>query len=110
VVGGCGKPNEGGWKWHRPSTCTGASIFGANLDASQKNFEFVSDVFRTGMQNYFTLVKKRYRERYTEVDVQAQDFMRRRWLEDQLFWDVLSRNFVPYEAWAAVNAPPVVKF
>lgn len=110
VVGGCGKPNEGGWKWHRPSTCTGASIFGANLDANPNNFEFVSDVFRTGMENYFALVKKRYRERYDAKDLQAQDFMRRRWLEDQLFWDVLSRNFVPYEAWAAVNAPPVVKF
>ena len=36
--------------------------------------------------------------------------MRRRWLEDQLFWDVLSKNFVPYEAWSAVNAPPVVKY
>lgn len=110
VVGGCGKPNEGGWKWHRPSTCTGASIFGANLDVNEKNFDFVSDVFRSGMEHYFDLVKKRRRARYDAADLQAQDFMRRRWLEDQLFWDVLSRNFVPYEAWAAVNAPPVVKF
>jgi len=110
VVGGCGKPNEGGWKWHRPSTCTGASIFGANLQVTEKNFDFVADVFRTGMDNYFDLVKKRRRTRYSAGDLAAQDFMRRRWLEDQLFWDLLSRNFVPYEAWAAVNAPPVVKF
>ncbi len=36
--------------------------------------------------------------------------MRKGWLEDQLFWDVLAKNFVPYEAWSAVNAPPVVKY
>ena len=110
VVGGCGKPNEGGWKWHRPSTCTGASIFGANLDVNAKNFAFVSDVFRTGMETYFELVKKRRKDRYNETDLAAQEFMRRRWLEDQLFWDVLSKNFVPYEAWSAANAPPVVKY
>lgn len=110
VVGGCGKPNEGGWKWHRPSTCTGASIFGVNLDANAKNFAFVSDVFRTGMESYFELVDKRKRARYGKAELAAQDFMRRRWLEDQLFWDVLSKNFVPYEAWAPANAPPVVKY
>ena len=110
VVGGCGQPNEGPWKWHRPSTCTGASIFGANLKITPENFAFVAEVFRTGMQNYFALVRKRYRERYDDEDVAAQDFMRRRWLEDQLFWDLLSKNYVPYEAWSAVNAPPTVKF
>jgi coproporphyrinogen III oxidase len=110
VVGGCGKPNEGGWKWHRPSTCTGASIFGANLDVNEQNFDFVADVFRSGMERYFELLDKRRGESVDATDLQAQDFMRRRWLEDQLFWDVLSKNFVPYEAWAAVNAPPVVKF
>lgn len=110
VVGGCGKPNEGAWKWHRPSTCSGASIFGANLDVNEKNFDFVSDVFRSGMERYFELLKQRRRDRYNEDDIHAQDFMRRRWLEDQLFWDVLSRNFVPYEAWSAANAPPEVKF
>ena len=36
--------------------------------------------------------------------------MRKGWLEDQLFWDVLAKSFVPYEAWSAVNAPPVVKY
>jgi coproporphyrinogen III oxidase len=110
VVGGCGKPNEGGWKWHRPSTCTGASIFGANLDVNEQNFDFVADVFRSGMERYFDLLDKRRGESVDAADLQAQDFMRRRWLEDQLFWDVLSKNFVPYEAWAAANAPPVVKF
>lgn len=110
VVGGCGKPNEGGWKWHRPSTCTGASIFGASLDVTEKNFAFVADVFRSGMQNYFELLDRRRRDRYGDAELRAQDFMRRRWLEDQLFWDVLSKNFVPYEAWSAVNAPPIVRY
>ena len=62
------------------------------------------------METYFELVRKRHRAHYSDADLKAQDFMRRRWLEDQLFWDALSRNFVPYEAWSAVNAPPVVKY
>jgi coproporphyrinogen III oxidase len=109
-VKGCGKPNEGGWKWHRPSTCSGASIFGAELTVNDKNYAFVSEVFQTGVRAYFDILRKRYRERPSAEDYAAQDFMRRRWLEDQLFWDVLSKNFVPYEAWSAVNAPPVVKY
>lgn len=109
-VKGCGKPNEGGWKWHRPSTCTGASIFGADLAVNEQDYGFVSGVFRAGVSAYFDILRKRYRETATPEDYAAQDFMRRRWLEDQLFWDVLAKNFVPYEAWSAVNAPPVVKY
>ncbi len=110
VVGGCGKPNEGAWKWHRPSTCTGASIFGTNVEVDEKNFDFVADVFRTGMERYFDLVRKRRLEPWGPAELQAQAHMRRRWLEDQLFWDPLSRKFVPYEAWSAANAPPVVMY
>jgi coproporphyrinogen III oxidase len=109
-VKGCGKPNEGGWKWHRPSTCTGASIFGGDLVVNEKNYAFVSQVFRAGVEAYLDILRRRYREKPTADDYAAQDFMRRRWLEDQLFWDVLSKNFVPFEAWSAVNAPPVVKY
>ena len=88
----------------------GDSIFGANLDANATNFAFVADVIRTGMETYFELARKSRGDHYGPADLEAQDFMRRRWLEDQLFWDVLSKNFVPYEAWSAVNAPPVVKY
>lgn len=110
VVGGCGKPNEGAWKWHRPSTCTGASIFGTQLEVNEKNFDFVAEVFRNGMEQYFDLVRRRWQEPWGPAELEAQQFMRRRWLEDQLFWDLLSRKFVPYEAWAAANAPPEVRF
>lgn len=110
VVSGCGKPNEGAWKWHRPSTCTGASIFGTQLEVNEKNFDFVAEVFRNGMEQYFDLVRRRWQEPWGPAELEAQQFMRRRWLEDQLFWDLLSRKFVPYEAWAAANAPPEVHF
>lgn len=110
VVSGCGKPNEGAWKWHRPSTCTGASIFGTQLEVNEKNFDFVAEVFRNGMEQYFELVRKRWQEPWGTAELEAQQFMRRRWLEDQLFWDLLSRKFVPYEAWAAANALPEVHF
>lgn len=106
----CGKPNEGAWKWRRPGTCTGVSMYGPELVADEKTFALVSDLYTTVMETYFELVAKRKRQRYGAQALAAQDFMRRRWLEDQLFWDVLSKNFVPYEAWSAVNAPPVVKF
>jgi coproporphyrinogen III oxidase len=107
---GCAQKREGPWKYYRPGTCTGVSMYGPDMLADEKHFALVSELYSTVVDTYFDLLDKHKRQRYGATELAAQDAMRRGWLEDQLFWDVLAKNFVPYEAWAAVNAPPVVKF
>ncbi len=106
----CDKPNTGPWKWHRDGTCTGVSMYGTEMLADDQTFTLVSELYTAVVDTYFEILEKRANAPFTADDLAAQDFMRRRWLEDQLFWDVLAKNFVPYEAWSAVNAPPVVKY
>lgn len=107
---GCSQKREGFWKYYRPGTCTGVSMYGPDMLADEPHFQLVSDLYRTAVDTYFELVQKPERQPYTAADLAAQDAMRKGWLEDQLFWDVLAKKFVPYEAWSAVNAPPVVKW
>jgi len=107
---GCGEPNEKFWKWHRPGTCTGVSLYGKQFLADEKTFDLVSELYTTTLDTYFEILQTRMAQPYGAEELAKQDFMRRRWLEDQLYWDVLAMKFVPYEAWSAVNAPPVVKF
>ena len=106
----CNKPNEGMWKWHRLGTCTGVSMYGPKLVADEATFDLVTDLYTTIIATYFEILEKRQAQPYDATALAAQDLMRRRWLEDQLFWDMLAKTFVPYEAWSAVNAPPVVHF
>jgi coproporphyrinogen III oxidase len=106
----CNKPNSGPWKWHRDGTCTGVSMYGAGMLADDKTYTLVSELYMAVIDAYFEILEKRTNASFSADDLAAQDFMRRRWLEDQLFWDVLAKSFVPYEAWSAVNAPPVVKY
>lgn len=107
---GCGKPNAGMWKWHRLSTCTGISMYGPKLRADRPTFALASELYRAVVDSYFEILSRRVQQPFGEVELAAQDRMRRRWLEDQLFWDMLAKTFVPYEAWSAVNAPPTVHF
>ena len=107
---GCKQLREGPWKYYRPGTCTGVSMYGPDMLADEKHFALVSELYSTVLDTYFELLDKRKRQRYGDAELAAQDAMRKGWLEDQLFWDVLAKNFVPYEAWSAVNGPPVVKY
>lgn len=107
---GCSQKREGPWKYYRPGTCMGVSMYGPDMLADEKHFALVSELYSTVVDTYLELLDKHKRQRYGADELAAQDAMRRGWLEDQLFWDVLAKNFVPYEAWAAVNAPPVVRF
>lgn len=107
---GCAQKREGPWKYYRPGTCTGVSMYGPDLVADEAHYALISDLYATVVDTYLELVRKRRFTPYGDTELAAQAAMRRGWLEDQLFWDVLAKNFVPYEAWSAVNAPPVVKF
>jgi len=107
---GCAQKREGPWKYYRPGTCTGVSMYGPDMLADEKHFALVSELYSTVVDTYFELLDKRKRQHFGATELAAQDSMRKGWLEDQLFWDVLAKNFVPYEAWSAVNGPPVVKY
>jgi hypothetical protein len=107
---GCAQRREGPWKYYRPGTCTGVSMYGPDMIADEAHFALVADLYSTVVDAYFDLLDKRKRQRYSPEQLAAQEAMRKGWLEDQLFWDVLAKNFVPYEAWSAVNGPPVVKY
>lgn len=107
---GCKQLREGPWKFYRPGTCTGVSMYGPDLVADDQHFNLVSELYTTVLATYFEILEKRRNEPWTPADLAAQDAMRRGWFEDQLFWDVLAKNFVPYEAWSTVNAPPLVRY
>ncbi len=107
---GCNRPNKGMWKYHRLGTCTGVSMYGPTLLADEATFGLVSELYTTVLDTYFEILVQRRKQAYGEAELAAQALMRRRWLEDQLFWDMLAKTFVPYAAWSAVNAPPVVNF
>lgn len=106
----CNQPNEGMWKYHRLGTCTGVSMYGPQLLADEATFDLVSDLYTTVINTYFEILARRQNEPYGPAELAVQNNSRKRWLEDQLFWDMLAKTFVPYEAWSAVNAPPVVYF
>jgi len=107
---GCAQKREGPWKFYRPGTCTGVSMYGPDLVADEAHFALISELYSTVVDTYFELLDERRRERYGKEAIAAQDAMRKGWLEDQLFWDALAKTFVPYEAWSMVNAPPTVRF
>jgi alkanesulfonate monooxygenase SsuD/methylene tetrahydromethanopterin reductase-like flavin-dependent oxidoreductase (luciferase family) len=50
------------------------------------------------------------RELLAAADVAEQEGMRRRWLEDHLFHDPVTRKMVPYEVWSFADQAPTVMF
>ena len=94
---------EGRMTWRGAAICSCYAV-------DEVHFALVSELYSTVVDTYFELLDKRKRQHYGAAELAAQDSMRKGWLADQLFWDVLAKNFVPYEAWSAVNGPPVVKY
>ena len=45
-----------------------------------------------------------------ELDLIAQEKMRKSWLIDQLFSDPFASKIVPFEVWGTANLPPEIKF
>ena len=79
------------------------------MTITEGNLALVTEAFQAMTDTYFEILSERKRERVTDTDRLAQDAMRRRWLEDQLFADTFSRKVVPYEVWSLANLPPAVK-
>ena len=74
---GCKQAREGPWKYYRPGTCTGVSMYGPDLLADEKHFALVSELYGTVVDTYFELLEKRKSQRYGAAELAAQDAMRR---------------------------------
>ena len=80
------------------------------LKIDDQNLRLVTEAFQAFTDTYFEILDERRNERVTTADQLAQDGMRKRWLEDQMFADTFSRKVVPYEVWSLANLPPTVRF
>ena len=98
-------------KWRRKPDDSGVSFYGPPVDPDlTKAWEFVSGLFDPFVDGYVDLIARHAKDRGTEQDIRAQDEMRKRWLNDQLFSDPFSSKLVPYEVWSLSNVPPVIKY
>jgi coproporphyrinogen III oxidase len=93
------------------AACAGVSLYAPPmLKVTAANLDLVTGAFRAITEEYFAILDERRRQRVTSADRIAQDAMRKRWLEDQVFADTFSRKVVPYEVWSLANLPPTVRF
>jgi coproporphyrinogen III oxidase len=95
----------------RKPACVGGSFYGRDMmGASEENFRFMTEAYRSFLEAYLGLIEKRKDDAYTAADIAAQEAMRRNWLEDRFFSDPFTGNVVPYEVWSLSTLPPAVKF
>jgi len=103
-----------GAKNHRDrlkAACVGTSLYDPPfLEATPANFDLASEAFTAFVNTYFDILEKRRSDRASSEDLLAQQAMRKRWLEDQLFADTFSMKVVPYEVWSLANQAPEVRF
>jgi coproporphyrinogen III oxidase len=103
-----------GARHHRDAlkaACVGVSLYARPmLKADERNLSLVTDAFNAITDAYFAILIERRDQSVSAADRAAQDAMRKRWLEDQLFADTMSQKVVPYEVWSMANLPPTVRF
>ena len=99
-------------EWRRKPACVGASFYGPPVyrDDVEKSYIFIEEMYDKFTDAYVDTIVKRANDPVTEADIAAQEEMRLRWLEDQLFSDPFASGLVPWKAWTFANMPPVVKF
>jgi coproporphyrinogen III oxidase len=106
--------SEFGAKHHRDAlqaACVGVSLYARPMmKIDDRNLNLATEAFQAITDTYFEILSERKRQGVTAADRLAQDGMRKRWLEDQLFADTFSRKVVPYEVWSLANLPPTVRF
>ena len=106
-----GDPLEVDHSKRRQPACAGASFYGPSMmGVTDENYRFITEAFESFVDGYMAIVEKRQDDPFTADDIAAQDAMRRRWLEDQLFADPFASSIVPYEVWSYQNVPPVIKY
>lgn len=98
-------------RFRRKTTMVGGSFYGAPLmSVTEETFSFMTEAYERVLDAYLTVVERRMDDPYTDQDLEAQDAMRKRWLEDRFFSDPFTSSVTPYEAWALYSLPPAVKF
>ena len=99
-------------EFRRKPSCSGVSFYGPPVYRGDtgKSYAFIEEIFDQFVGAYLDIIEKRADDAYTDVDLAAQDDMRKRWLIDQLFSDPYASSIVPFQAWFMANVPPVIKF
>jgi coproporphyrinogen III oxidase len=93
------------------AACVGASLYDPPMmEVTEPNFALATEAWQAFVSTYLGIVEKRAHEKYTEADLRAQESMRKRWLEDQLFADTFTVKVVPYEVWSFADQAPAVHF
>jgi coproporphyrinogen III oxidase len=80
------------------------------LNVTHQNMDLVTEVYSSFVDAYFDMLDARKDQAFSNSDVDAQDGMRKRWLEDHLFSDPITMHVVPFEVWAFCDQAPMVKF
>jgi len=93
------------------AACVGAAFYvRPMLEINERNLTFVQQAHEKFVDAYLTILDRRKDEPFTDVDLENQAGMRKRWLEDHLFSDPFTMYVVPYEVWSFADSPPVVNF
>ncbi len=94
-----------------PLACSGVSFHVKEpLSISDTNFDHLTETYNALLDAYMDVLEKRQDQPYTDEDLAAQDKMRRGWFEDHLFSDPFTAQFMPYESWTFMHAPPTLKY
>ena len=98
--------------FRRKPSCSGVSFYGPPVfrDSGEKSYRFIQGMFIEFVDAYFDIIEKRVDDPYNELDLIAQEKMRKSWLIDQLFSDPFASKIVPFEVWGTANLPPEIKF
>ena len=92
------------------AACAGVAFFPPSLALTADNLEFVTTTHTTIFNAYLDILERRRDEAYVADDLLAQKNMRRRWLEDHLFHDPVTKKMVPYEVWSFADQAPTINF
>jgi coproporphyrinogen III oxidase len=92
------------------ASCAGVAFFPPTLKLTAENLDFVAATHTTIFNAYIDILEKRHDQPYDADDLAEQDAMRKRWLEDHLFYDPVTMNMVPYEVWSFADQAPNIKF
>ena len=92
------------------ASCAGVAFFPPTLALTAENLDFVTATHTTIFNAYLDILDRRLDQPFAAADVAEQEGMRRRWLEDHLFHDPVTRKMVPYEVWSFADQAPTVMF
>ena len=96
---------------HLGPACVGVSFYAPPfLSITGDNLALVNETFSALFDAYAVVLEKRRDQVYSESDLNAQDAMRRKWLEDQMMYDPYAQNVIPHEVRSVANYPPTIKY